>query len=96
MPDMDGFTLAARIHQDPHLAGATILMLSSSDLAGDATRCRELGIAVYLTKPITQAELWDAIMTALHVPHREATPACTGAPYSPPEVERYLRILYEF
>jgi two-component system, sensor histidine kinase and response regulator len=93
MPDMDGFALAARIQQDPHLAGATILMLSSSDLAGDATRCRELGIAVYLTKPITQAELWDAIMTALHVPHREATPACTGAPYSPPEVERYLRIL---
>jgi signal transduction histidine kinase/DNA-binding response OmpR family regulator/sensor domain CHASE-containing protein len=93
MPDMDGFTLAARIQQDPHLAGATILMLSSSDLAGDATRCRELGIAVYLTKPITQAELWDAIMTALHVPHREPTPARLGEPYSPPEVERYLRIL---
>jgi len=93
MPDMDGFTLAARIQQDPYLAGATILMLSSSDLAGNATRCRKLGIAVYLTKPITQAELWGAIMTALHVPHREPTPACIGEPYSPPEVERYLRIL---
>jgi two-component system sensor histidine kinase/response regulator len=93
MPDMDGFTLAARIQRDPYLAGATILMLSSSDLAGDATRCRKLGIAVYLTKPITQAELWGAIMTALHVPHREPTPACLGEPCSPPEIERHLRIL---
>jgi signal transduction histidine kinase/DNA-binding response OmpR family regulator/sensor domain CHASE-containing protein len=93
MPGMDGFALAARIQQDPYLVDATILMLSSSDLAGEATRCRELGIAVYLTKPITQAELWDAIMTALHVPQHEPTPACVGEPYSPPEVERYLRIL---
>ena len=93
MPDMDGFTLAARIHQDPQLAGATILMLSSSDLAGDATRCRELGIAVYLTKPITQTELWDAIMTALHMPSRAPTPACSAESNSPPEVEQHLRIL---
>jgi signal transduction histidine kinase/CheY-like chemotaxis protein/HPt (histidine-containing phosphotransfer) domain-containing protein len=93
MPDMDGFALAARIQQDPHLAGATILMLSSSDLAGNATRCRELGIAVYLTKPITQAELWDAIMTALRVPHREPAPARSPESSSPPEVGRYLRIL---
>jgi signal transduction histidine kinase/DNA-binding response OmpR family regulator/putative methionine-R-sulfoxide reductase with GAF domain len=65
MPDMDGFTIAARIRQDPALAGATILMLSSTDLAADATRCRELGIPLYLMKPIIQSDLWDAIMMAL-------------------------------
>jgi PAS domain S-box-containing protein len=65
MPEMDGFTLAARIRQDPALVGATILMLSSANLSGDAERCRELGIPIYLTKPIIQSALWDAIMTSL-------------------------------
>ena len=40
-------------------------MLSSADLAGDAARCREVGIACHLMKPITQVELWDAILAAL-------------------------------
>jgi signal transduction histidine kinase/DNA-binding response OmpR family regulator/HPt (histidine-containing phosphotransfer) domain-containing protein len=65
MPEMDGFTVAMHIRQDPALAGTTILMLSSTNLAGDAARCREVGIAYYLMKPITHAELWEAILTAL-------------------------------
>jgi signal transduction histidine kinase/CheY-like chemotaxis protein/HPt (histidine-containing phosphotransfer) domain-containing protein len=65
MPDMDGFAVAAHIQQNPALAGVTILMLSSTDLAGDAARCRELGISLYLTKPIIQSDLWQAITTAL-------------------------------
>ena len=63
MPEMDGFTLAERIRQHPELAGATILMLSSAGQPGDAARCRELGIAAYLIKPIKQSELLDAILT---------------------------------
>jgi CheY-like chemotaxis protein/HPt (histidine-containing phosphotransfer) domain-containing protein len=65
MPEMDGFTVAAHIQQDPALVGTTILMLSSADLAGDAARCREAGIAYHLMKPIAQAELWEAILAAL-------------------------------
>jgi len=65
MPEMDGFTVATHMQQEPTLAGTTILMLSSADLAGDAARCREVGIARHLMKPIAQAELWDAILTAL-------------------------------
>jgi signal transduction histidine kinase/DNA-binding response OmpR family regulator len=65
MPEMDGFTVATHIQQDPALAGTTILMLSSTDLASDAARCREVGIVCHLMKPITQVELWDAILTAL-------------------------------
>jgi CheY-like chemotaxis protein len=42
------------------------MMLSSAGQAGDAARCRELGVASYLTKPIRQSQLLDAIMTALH------------------------------
>ncbi len=62
MPEMDGFTLAERIKHHPHLAGATIMMLTSGGQRGDAARCRELGVAAYLTKPIGQSELLDAIL----------------------------------
>jgi CheY-like chemotaxis protein/HPt (histidine-containing phosphotransfer) domain-containing protein len=41
------------------------MMLSSAGQAGDAARCRELGVATYLTKPIRQSQLLDAIMTAI-------------------------------
>ena len=45
----------------PELAGATIMMLTSSGSYGDAARCRELGIAAYLTKPVAAADLHAAI-----------------------------------
>jgi len=65
MPDMDGFTLIARMKEDPTLAGATIMMLTSAGQRGDAARCRKLGVAAYLIKPIRQSDLLEAILTAL-------------------------------
>jgi PAS domain S-box-containing protein len=65
MPEMDGFGLAEAIQQHPDAAEATLMMLSSAGQRGDAARCRELGITTYLTKPIKQSELLDAIMKAL-------------------------------
>ncbi len=65
MPEMDGFTLAEKIKDIPQMAGAKMLMLTSAGSREDATRCRELDIAAYLTKPIKQSELLDAILTIL-------------------------------
>jgi len=65
MPEMDGFTLAERIHNDPELMNATIMMLTSAGHLGDAARCRELGISAYLVKPIRQGELLQAICQVL-------------------------------
>ncbi|MBI3670340.1 MAG: PAS domain S-box protein [Acidobacteria bacterium] len=65
MPEMDGFALAEQIQRNPGLAGATIMMLTSDHRDGDAARCLKLGIAACLTKPITQSELFDAILLAL-------------------------------
>jgi two-component system sensor histidine kinase/response regulator len=65
MPEMDGFTLAECIQKDPELVGAAIMMLTSAGHAGDATRCRELGIAAYLVKPVRQGELLNSIRQAL-------------------------------
>jgi len=70
--DDDGFTLAERIMANPRWAAPTIMMLSAVGIRGDAERCRKLGIAAYLTKPVKQSELLDAIMNVLH---RRATTA---------------------
>jgi two-component system, sensor histidine kinase and response regulator len=74
MPDIDGFGVAERIAARPELAGATIMMLTSSGQYGDAARCRELGISAYLTKPIKQADLLNQICRLLE----QSKPAATA------------------
>jgi len=66
MPGMDGITLAARIRGDADLHTTSLILLTSSDQPGDAARCREIGVAAYLTKPVVVP--WDllrCIRTAL-------------------------------
>jgi signal transduction histidine kinase/CheY-like chemotaxis protein/HPt (histidine-containing phosphotransfer) domain-containing protein len=65
MPQIDGFELLARIKANPRLANLTVLMLSSAAQAADAQRFHQLGGAAYLTKPVKQSELLDAITSAL-------------------------------
>jgi two-component system, sensor histidine kinase and response regulator len=65
MPKMDGFELIERIRHRPELSAPTIMMLTSAGHRGDAERCRELGIAAYLLKPIRQSELREAIARVL-------------------------------
>jgi PAS domain S-box-containing protein len=72
MPGMDGFDVAARIKDEPGLAGVTIMMLTSDQQPGDVARCRSLGINVYVVKPIGQSALLNAILTALGAPPADA------------------------
>ncbi len=91
MPAMDGFMLVERIKQDPQLHGATILMLTSSQQKADVTRCRQLGIAVYLIKPIKPAELQQALLRALG---QEGPPRRQPTSLRPaPQPQRALQIL---
>ncbi len=92
MPDMDGFGLAEIIRDRPEFARTTILMLSSVGGRGGAVRSRELGISAYLTKPVRQSVLLDAILSVtggdLRASSRQAvTPTRTK------ETIRALRIL---
>jgi PAS domain S-box-containing protein len=65
MPGIDGFTLAERVQRDPELAGPIIMMLTSDGRRGDGARCRQMGISVYLVKPIHRPDLLRAIRLAL-------------------------------
>jgi CheY-like chemotaxis protein len=62
MPNIDGFMLIEEIRSSPSLSQIAIMMLTSLDHYSDAERCRQLGIAAFLTKPIRQAELQNAML----------------------------------
>jgi len=79
MPDADGFALAAEIKRVPTLADAVVLMLTSGDYQGDLQRCKEIGVAAYLTKPVRQAELQTAITKALHARRLRSAPPAAAA-----------------
>ncbi len=74
MPEMDGFMAAEKIRANAEISGATVMMLSSALPAGAATRCAELGVASYLTKPVSQSDLIEAILIALGVEEPEVLP----------------------
>ena len=63
--DFDGFQLAHQIRSEDRYRATTMVMLNSSGQLGDAARCREAGIAAYLTKPVAPADLLHAICHAL-------------------------------
>ncbi len=65
MPETDGFQLAECIKNHAEFADIPIIMLTSADRKGDALRCRELGIAAYLLKPVKLAELNQALSQVL-------------------------------
>jgi PAS domain S-box-containing protein len=62
LPDVDGFTLVEQIKGDKRLTATTLIMLTSAGQRGDGARCRELGVAAYLTKPVAQSELLAALL----------------------------------
>ena len=75
MPDMDGFKVVEKMRQLPNFIMPKIIMMVSAGIRGDAARCRELGIAVYLSKPVTKLDLLDAIKKILeYVEDKERTP----------------------
>ena len=56
----DGFALAEQIVRS-ELAGAVVVMISSADLQRDIDRCRQVGAAAYLRKPVKRADLLRAL-----------------------------------
>ena len=93
MPDADGFALAEAIKKDPSIAGTTIVMLTSAGQPGDAARCRALGVAAYLSKPIKRSELRDAIASALGLESAERDRPSLVTRHSLREARRPGRIL---
>jgi two-component system sensor histidine kinase/response regulator len=62
MPEMDGLEMAEHITNDPGLSGVNIIVLSSAGTRTEVERWREMGVSTFLTKPIKQSDLMDAIL----------------------------------
>jgi CheY-like chemotaxis protein len=62
---VDGFAVAAQVQADRTLRDIPLLLLSASNAPGDAARCREMGLAGQVTKPVTHGDLLDAMRAAL-------------------------------
>src|SRR6185295_10656875 len=65
MPGLDGFGVAERIRRDPDLACGPLIMLTSAGEQGESARCRELGVAGYLMKPVAASDLRRVIETVV-------------------------------
>ncbi|SFC00173.1 Hpt domain-containing protein [Marinospirillum celere] len=57
MPGLNGFQVAERIGQDQRFGSIPVVILTTAAETGDAQRCRALGLAGYLSKPIISTEL---------------------------------------
>jgi len=88
MPQMDGFEVAAAIHQDSSLTGTAVMMLTSDNRAGDVARAKELGMAGYMVKPIKRPELKRAIIKALAIPEGAQPPTDIKAEKKEPKETR--------
>jgi signal transduction histidine kinase/CheY-like chemotaxis protein len=79
MPRRDGFALIEWLRTQPDYADVRVMILSSGPTTEHRARARELHVASYLTKPVRQSTLFDAIATALG-PADAAPPAPAAAP----------------
>jgi signal transduction histidine kinase/CheY-like chemotaxis protein len=93
MPAMDGFTLAEQLRARPEWVGGIVMMLRATGQGQDTLRCRELGLAAPLTKPVTRWDLWPAIHAGLGAAPTAVEDSPGGRPSPPPERRRGLHLL---
>ena len=65
MPGMDGIELARRIKADPALSPIRLVLLTSMGRRGEGEEASQSGIDAYLTKPVRQSDLYDALVTVM-------------------------------
>ncbi len=67
MPEMDGFSVAENIYNDPSISDTKVIMLTSMGRQGDFSRIKELGTAVYLVKPVRRSEMFNILIKLFNI-----------------------------
>ena len=93
MPQLDGFSTAAKIQQDPDQLNTKMIMLTSGGQRGDAERCRQVGISAYLSKPVRQGELRETILRVLGLAQTQGHTAKLITRHTLQESRKRLHIL---
>lgn len=61
LPKLSGIEVLERIRSDPSLQRIPVVVLTSSDLESDITRCYELGVNSFVPKPVKFEEFAKAV-----------------------------------
>ncbi len=75
MPQMDGIEVGRRIKSDQQSAKIPIIMLTSVGAYGDIQMSKDVGIDLYLTKPVRQRDLYAAILSVIKDPDVQSADA---------------------
>ena len=87
MPAMDGFAVAGKLQAMPEAVGTVVMMLSSSGEYSDAARCRSLGMASFMVKPVSSSELLKEIVQVLSSASQGRRPTAPVSPTADAQAE---------
>jgi two-component system, sensor histidine kinase and response regulator len=95
MPDVDGITLARMIKATPQLSSTILIAWSSSNNREGSSELEKVGFVHYLTKPIKQSQLYNAIANSLPFNVKVVIPRIPAPAFAPVTKQsiRKLRIL---
>ena len=86
-----GLAFVERLRQDPRLSGVTVILVGPP---GDPQHAaRALGVAAYLTAPVSDGDLLDAFRTALGLPRPPDAEQMPAAGHAATHPNRRLHIL---
>jgi len=87
MSGVGGLELAQAVRGDPKLRGTALIMLTSIGSGLDRHQYQALGVSRFLTKPVRQSALLDALMEVLHLsggqPGHPLPPGAASASHAP-------------
>jgi CheY-like chemotaxis protein len=91
MPVVDGLTLVRWIRHDKALRATPVVLLTSMGTE-DQSRTRRLDVSAYLTKPVKQSDLFDAVATIFVADGRRASARQAAPIAGQPRVTRHVLV----
>jgi CheY-like chemotaxis protein len=95
MPEMDGVTLARAIRTDARLAGTKLVILTSMCQRVDPKELQEAGIQAWLTKPVKEQVLHQALANVMGQPQGPVRPSLSPTPLESAPQKRVKILLAE-
>ncbi|HUA09947.1 MAG TPA: response regulator [Candidatus Acidoferrales bacterium] len=93
MPEMSGLELGRLVLHDPELRGTKLLLVTAYDAYDAGKDAIAAGFAAYLTKPIRQSHLYDAIVEARFGGETEMRAVANASPMHAEQAERGATLL---
>jgi two-component system sensor histidine kinase/response regulator len=93
MPDMDGFEVVEHLQTLENLTKPSIIMLSSASRQTSTARGKNLEVATYLMKPVSQSDLFDAVLQAMGTREKERAARASSSADHPSREGRTYKVL---